>query len=798
MNYRDFFKIATGDYPFHYQEEIAKIDNLPQLIDVPTGCGKTAAVILSWLWRRREGSDEIKNSTPRRLVYCLPMRVLVEQTRDNCIKWLRNLNFLGGEISENCYDPSWDSSEKIAVTVLMGGEDKDEWDLHPDRDAIIIGTQDMLLSRALNRGYGMSKYRWPMHFGLLNNDCLWIMDEVQLMGVGVETTAQLHAFRQKLGFFGNIESIWMSATTDPKRLETVDRQEKYTSLGLSDEDMKSDELRRRKEAAKPIFGLDLVLDKDNKKQEYFSELSERLLSEHAKDTLTLVILNTVERAQKLYAEITKDPRCPEKISLLHSRFRKPDRDNHLKILEEYGDRIIVSTQVVEAGVDIDSTTLFTEIAPWPSLVQRFGRCNRRGNAEDARIFIIDVDEGLDPPYEKDEILTSRTIINNMQGVSLKELDSVNYEPPFIVRPVIRRKDIQELFDTTPDLSGNDLDISKYVREGEERDVQVFWRHFKEEPSDDMERPHRDELCSVSIANISKFLSKKENTGFIWDGLDSKWRILGKGEERPGLVILFSSDLGGYDSTLGWTGDKNKKNEIIEVIDFSVDLNDSNDRDIQTYTGDWKTITDHCTEVSEFVGSLSNEVVSDIGIVRSLKKAGLWHDVGKAHEAFQNVLSEKPNPTELYAKSVKHSRETYFVDVNGEKQERKHFRHELASALSYWRFTGNERDDLVAYLIAAHHGKVRQSIRSLPDENEPDDVSILFARGIWDGDIVPSVPGIMDQQVKIDLSPMIMGEGSWLEMSLDLQEKYGPFKLAFLETLMKAADEIVSSRKEVGQ
>ena len=42
----------------------------------------------------------------------------------------------------------------------------------------------MLLSRALNRGYGMSRYRWPMHFGLLNNDCLWVMDEVQLMGRG--------------------------------------------------------------------------------------------------------------------------------------------------------------------------------------------------------------------------------------------------------------------------------------------------------------------------------------------------------------------------------------------------------------------------------------------------------------------------------------------------------------------------------------------------------------------------------------------------------------------------------------
>jgi CRISPR-associated endonuclease/helicase Cas3 len=77
----------------------------------------------------------------------------------------------------------------------MGGQDADEWDLHPECPAILIGTQDMLLSRALNHGYGMSRYRWPMHFGLLNNDALWVSDETQLMGVGVETSAQLDGFR---------------------------------------------------------------------------------------------------------------------------------------------------------------------------------------------------------------------------------------------------------------------------------------------------------------------------------------------------------------------------------------------------------------------------------------------------------------------------------------------------------------------------------------------------------------------------------------------------------------------------
>ncbi len=64
------------------------------------------------------------------------------------------------------------TTPKSASTSLWGGEESGDWDMHPEKEAILIGTQDMLVSRALNRGYGMSRYRWPMHFGLLNNDAL--------------------------------------------------------------------------------------------------------------------------------------------------------------------------------------------------------------------------------------------------------------------------------------------------------------------------------------------------------------------------------------------------------------------------------------------------------------------------------------------------------------------------------------------------------------------------------------------------------------------------------------------------
>lgn len=80
-----FFAAATSHgKPFHYQAKLAggkdgtKCES--KLINIPTGCGETAAVVLAWLWNRVEKQH---GDWPRHLVYCLPMRTLVEQTRDN-------------------------------------------------------------------------------------------------------------------------------------------------------------------------------------------------------------------------------------------------------------------------------------------------------------------------------------------------------------------------------------------------------------------------------------------------------------------------------------------------------------------------------------------------------------------------------------------------------------------------------------------------------------------------------------------------------------------------------------------
>jgi hypothetical protein len=87
---------TDGHTPLPYQVSLATDGHaMPVLLDVPTGLGKTAGAVLAWLWRRRfDPRPDVRALTPRRLVYCLPMRVLVEQTHRVTTEWLRNLGLL--------------------------------------------------------------------------------------------------------------------------------------------------------------------------------------------------------------------------------------------------------------------------------------------------------------------------------------------------------------------------------------------------------------------------------------------------------------------------------------------------------------------------------------------------------------------------------------------------------------------------------------------------------------------------------------------------------------------------------
>src|SRR5436190_32843 len=97
MNFNAFFLAATCHRSvFDYQLRLADSKECRSiLINVPTGLGKTAAVMLAWLWNRVALQND---GWPCRLAYCLPMRTLVEQTVTETRKWLQNLLNKAGEL----------------------------------------------------------------------------------------------------------------------------------------------------------------------------------------------------------------------------------------------------------------------------------------------------------------------------------------------------------------------------------------------------------------------------------------------------------------------------------------------------------------------------------------------------------------------------------------------------------------------------------------------------------------------------------------------------------------------------
>lgn len=812
MKYRDFFKRAYGKSddptfgPYDYQSRLAE-ESWPNLLNVPTGTGKTAAVTLAWLykrgWRQGDRGEEPAAGTPRRLIWCLPMRVLVEQTKDCVKEWLKQLGL----------------RRHVKVHVLMGGEEAEDWDMYPEQEAVLIGTQDMMISRALNRGFGMSRSRWPMHFGLLNNDCLWVLDETQLMGSALSTTVQLHAFRESLGVFGSCRSLWMSATLNPKWLDTVDLEAKDLGapLRLSDDDKGRSETYK---AVKALKKADVAMGDSD-------ALAEQILAAHQSGSRTLVIVNTVDRAVSLYNKIgdhaMKRKQAPERV-LIHSRYRPQDRAEKVQRLrDDPSDEgtVIVSTQVVEAGVDISARVLFTELAPWASLVQRFGRCNRRGEYESdspAQVYWIDLppgreqQDGLARPYDPDALSASKRLLEQCdKGVGPQALEALDAEMEFKHGHVMRRKDLVELFDTTPDLSGNDIDIDRYVRDVESSDVHVFWRDLQEPPPPHEKMPQRDELCPAPIGDFRAFVGKLSRVGelrrsgihtpFRRNFLERCWEPVRAEEIYPGQTYMLAAQAGGYDDKLGW----NSGVQRVDVIPFQherIQADDSNDADSYSQIGVWQPLSEHSTQAHTELEKLIDQLAHLHAFRKPLLTAIRWHDLGKAHWVFRHALPNEPpdcipDPFEIYAKAK----------GKWKKYLRPRFRHELASALAVLQASGglisDEYRNLIAYLVAAHHGKVRLSIRSLPGEKKPEDPKVRFARGVWDGDPLPETDlggDVVAPAVSLSLEPMELGlsnsgRSSWAERMLALRDEpeLGPFRLAYLESVLRAADMRVSAQ-----
>ncbi|MBA3884764.1 MAG: DEAD/DEAH box helicase [Acidobacteria bacterium] len=810
--FQAFFHQATGFSPYGWQTLLAH-EGLPDVLPVPTGLGKTE-VVLAWAWRRLVAGEP----EPLHLVYCLPMRSLVTQTVQRLRGYFDRLR------QANLCD--------VAVYQLMGGDIDKEWARMPDRPWILVGTQDQLLTRALNRGYAMNRFEWPVHFGLLNNDCRWLIDEVQLMGPGLWTTSQLDWMRRKR--FPSLKpclTTWMSATLGTSFLSTTDR--KRDDLGEPSSEQRAFEgtlqtmldgdqglawwrsakrpvewwtpekppktggTKKSKPAKSPTKG---VVTADT--------IAAAVVRYHRAGTLSLVICNTVDMARDVFRALSVTHKV-----LLTSRFRREDRSQHEQRLLDFDTNrkagtlpendpglICVSTQVIEAGVDISAHRLWSELAPWPSMLQRLGRLNRKGDDQDARAWFWETptEKGRGTierigPYESADIAGAKKLVDAFAPLSqvmsfaqtIAELntkcqndvsDALQPKPS----PLPRALDVHGLFSTERDVHGGFTDVSAFVRGTDpDLDVTVFWREWSGDSpprGDDVDGPPLDpatEGCPVSFVRVQKMLESSKGKAWLWDDEADRWERVNHWDIRPGMLVMLKRDVGGYDTTEGWTGDKAHDLSDVPRAGRGVALRD----DSWTEIGHWSRLEDHLADARREAEQMCDALALTGHTRTAVIEASGLHDVGKAHPRWQSALPDRtaipgallaktprvlavdvvgdadairqtvpqrqpgalPLPDEarrrgredivrlrwaiddrLGVDELKSLRALSGVRWAGHVQFRPGLRHEVASALAMWkkyRDGGADYPALAVYLTATHHGKARTVLRSTTGQGD---------------------------------------------------------------------------------
>lgn len=361
---------------------------LPTALDIPTGLGKTA-VIAVWLlalaWQARSGNPAL----PRRLVYVVDRRTVVDQATDFVLRircalrtaetgtpaadirdWLRAL----------CLDPLAKASP-LAISTLRGEfADNREWQADPSRPAVIVGTVDMIGSRLLFSGYGVSRKMRPFHAGLLGQDALIVHDEAHLSP----------AFGKLIR---DIEQIQRGS--DPRAIRVMDlsatrrgEQRDARIFGLKDDERREELVKRRLDAQKslrlqgPVEASGLA--------ERLSEMALARAEAVAPVTARIVIyVRSPETATKVAALLTKKV-GDTRVKTLTGTIRGHERDRLVKSELFEGFRAqrgrelpretvyLVATSAGEVGIDLDADHMVSDLTTLDSMIQRLGRVNRLG------------------------------------------------------------------------------------------------------------------------------------------------------------------------------------------------------------------------------------------------------------------------------------------------------------------------------------------------------------------------------------------------------------------------------------
>ncbi|WP_315432072.1 type I-U CRISPR-associated helicase/endonuclease Cas3 [uncultured Rothia sp.] len=443
--------------PFSWQEEV--LDHIcehgvwPDRINAPTGSGKSSVVDIH-LFANALAAVGAAPRVPRRLCVTVGRRALVDSQATRASEKI--LKDMKDALTNKSGEP--DILRRVAEALRSFQTRNDEQGSDPfeighirgelsnrtlpvtdiSACAIIAATPDMYGSRALFRGYGSTKAARPRETALLTMDTVMVLDEAHMNRQLLHTTQRIAELQKREVDLGVPTLQVVETTATPSTGDSGS-----TTLGVDIEalDKPNDkELRRRvyshKELAlHPIDKWDgkpgnrAVVDAAVDAIKEF--LARREAGEGSEVAHTIgCIVNHVRTAISIKAELAKNL-AEEEVQLLVGRMRPYDlQEKHPELFTTEGDKsvkVVVATQTLEVGIDVDFADLVTELAPASSLAQRFGRVNRLGLRDDSKVVVIepasaDLIKRDAPPYKAVDLSNAYAWLEALNGT---ENPSVN-------------------------------------------------------------------------------------------------------------------------------------------------------------------------------------------------------------------------------------------------------------------------------------------------------------------------------------------------------------------------------------
>lgn len=834
------FRLVTGRAPFPWQRALYErfVDNkLPERVILPTGLGKTSIVAL-WLLALAAHAP-----MPKRLVYVVNRRTVVDQTTREVERLQKHAEALG-------------LAQGLAVSTLRGQHvDNRAWSADPSRPAVICGTVDMIGSRLLFSGYGAGFKTRPLLAGFLGQDSLIVHDEAHL-----EPAFQslLESVRAAQG---------QTADGGPRRMRLIEltatsRGGAADEFGLGADDEQNPAVMERIGARKkltlyPHGPKDLV-----------EGVCARALEYRESNAAILVFLQTVDAAGKVTEALKK---ANLQVRMLAGTMRGKERDQLVDsdpVFQRFipeGDRkpeaatvYLVSTSAGEVGVNISADHLISDLTPFDSMAQRFGRVNRFGLRSDTEVSVFHPEPGaMDASNWEQARARTLAILEGLKGdVSPRSLARIDAEArknaftpaPQILKVSEMQFDAWTLTSIRQDLPGRPS-VEPYlhgVAEWEPPQTKVAWRDevdliLLDTPlgkrllpsADDLLadyplKPH--ELLTDSTTRVvSTLLDAVDRHPPDWDppiwvvtefGVEAKasLRAFVAGDKKrleqrlANTTLLLSPRFlppdGGFlrasPRDEGATGDVSalepatnspdalRRYRVLSAVPNpaqdpgmrrirSIDLREedenaeaADDEDASPRYWNWYesarsadgegsrstsqrvTLDVHLRDVARAAERICSTL--NLGeLAQLVVKAGALHDVGKRRRVWQLSIGNATCPPFL-AKS----------GPEGKPREGTKYRHELGSILD--EETGrilaglsDEDRDLVLHLVAAHHGRARPHFA---DEE-------LFD---------PEVRGVDVKDTGLEV----------IRRFARLQHRYGRWGLAYLESLLRAADYAASA------